>query len=97
MPSVVSSISLGPQREVVVTKRTCRKCGKKAPYGRYSVCSKCLVKEGGRACSACGRLFRPDGSTGKKAKCATCQRGRKKPKSAFIVAQAGSPGLGKRA
>ena len=75
----------------------CSRCGKKSTYGRYSVCSDCLVKQGGRACSACGRLFRPDASTGRKAKCATCRRGRKTPESAFVVTQAGSPGLGKRA
>lgn len=97
VPSVVSTVSLRPQREAMVTKSKCSNCGNKARFGRYSVCSNCLVKQGGRLCTACGRLFRPDAQSGKKAKCASCRRGRKKPKSAFVVAQAGSPGLGKRA
>lgn len=45
VPSVVFSISLGPQRQVVVAKPKCSKCGKKAPHGRYSLCSNCLIKQ----------------------------------------------------
>lgn len=80
------------------TAGKCSTCKKNARYERYSVCAKCLVRDGGKVCRICGRLLRPEPEhMHKKPKCKTCRHGNWRGKDVYVVAQAGSPGLGKRA
>lgn len=80
-----------PQRE----GRWCSDCGKKAAYRRYSVCLSCGKAKGFVLCTRCGQYFRPDAGTTTKRTCRTCRRP-PRASSAWVIAQAGSPGLGKR-
>lgn len=70
-------------------KPGCVVCGL-ARFSRYNVCAKCLRKQGGKACTRCGKLFRPKpGTKGKR--CGTCSGNR-----AYAITTMGAASLGTR-
>ena len=95
--------ALGSQVKVSAAKKgpgfprrpdKCIRCGEKAPQGRYWMCTRCLLRTGAAQCSLCKKAFKTEtGLPSKKSKCRSCRMKRKG--SAWVVASAGSPGLGK--
>jgi hypothetical protein len=76
--------------------RTCSRCHTLRCYGRYGVCLPCGIKLGFSLCRSCGRYFKPDADTSRsKPRCKTCL-GPRRPRSVWVVASAGSQGVGKR-
>ena len=96
--SVVSSISAGPSKvELPKATAVCTKCRKRPRYGKFALCRSCALRDGAVACRTCGTVFRPKATvtSKKKPRCGACSSS--KGKDVYVTAQAGSPGLGRRA